>query len=109
MRQFQIDQRTNALRPHITVDYFRTAFVNDLGKLRITLDTDLAAGRWQDWNSIQHMPVRVIDHRAILELKYTTVHPNFVRMILPDLPSPQLAISKYVLCHSQLAFPLRGH
>ena len=108
MRQFQIDQRTNGLRPHITVDYLRLAFVHPLGKLRITLDTDLSTGPWRDWNSLSNMPVRVIDHSGILELKYTALHPKFIQMILPSLPSPQLAISKYVLCHSQLAHPLRG-
>ena len=108
MRQFQVDQRTNALRPQITVDYYRMAYVHDLGQLRVTFDTDLAAGRWQDWKSIQHMPVRVIEQSNILELKYTTVHPSFIPMLLPNLSSPQLAISKYVLCHSQLATPLKG-
>ena len=48
MRQFQVDQRTNGLKPHLTVDYYRMVFVHDLGHLRITLDTDLATGRWQD-------------------------------------------------------------
>ena len=40
-------------------------------------------------NSIQHMPVRVIEHPYILELKYTALHPNFIQMLLPNLTPPQ--------------------
>lgn len=108
LRQFQMDQRQTHLKPHVTVDYFRLAFVHPTGTLRITLDTQLAAGRWRCWKSPQHMPSRVMDHSAILELKYTDHYPQSLDLLLPNSPSPQLAISKYVLCHGQLAQPLRG-
>ena len=78
MRQFQVDQRTNALRPQITVDYYRMAYVHDLGQLRVTLDTDLAAGALARLEiHTTHAGAR-IEQSNILELKYTTVHPSFI-------------------------------
>lgn len=108
LRQFQLDQRQTHLKPQVAVDYFRLAFVHPTGNCRITLDTQLAAGRWHSWKSPQHMPSRVMDHSAILELKYTDHYPQSLDLVLPNPTSPQLAISKYVLCYGQLAQPLRG-
>lgn len=108
MRQFQLACRRDLLRPVVTVDYYRDAYIYPTGNLRITLDTYLSAGRWQDWKNISHMPMALNKYSAILEVKYTDIYPRFLEAIIPSSPTPLSAISKYVLCRTEMATSTRG-
>ena len=93
-------QRTEMLLPKIVVEYVRKAYVNDVGNVRITMDSDLKAS-WEaesffapDMLKIPILP----EDKGILEVKYDGIFPGYLAKIMNLGVLQQISFSKYVLC-----------
>ncbi len=98
IRDFYAKARTRLLRPAVTVDYYREAYVFE--DVRLTFDSDIRSGRFGfdlfD-PALPTVPVMPSD-RLVLEVKYDEALPYSVRHLLRSVPLARCAISKYALC-----------
>ena len=91
------------LRPAVTVDYTRQAFVNEEGNVRFTIDSSLRAGIMsRDMLSPDMQFVPVTDFSAVVEIKYEDYLPSFLSALLDGVKLRQESVSKYVLCSDKL-------
>lgn len=86
-------------KPKVIIDYQRDAFVYDHFNTRITIDKDLYSNN-TDFDlfsdNLHTIPVLLMD-KSILEIKYNTVLPDYIRGILQIDAVERSAISKYTL------------
>jgi hypothetical protein len=85
--------------PVSVIDYHREAFVLDIGTVRITFDTDIRAG-YTDFDLFRPNLdlVPVFDGRVtVLEVKFTSMIPPWLRKILGSLKAVNSSVSKYCL------------
>ncbi|MDR0903840.1 MAG: polyphosphate polymerase domain-containing protein [Ruminococcus sp.] len=88
--------------PAAVTDYEREAFTHPASRTRITLDKNLHAPLSFD---IFDAPVTlpIYDNgEVILEVKFDTFLPEFIKLLLPRNIGQPLAISKYCLCREVL-------
>ena len=85
-------------RPTLLVDYERRAFCYPAGDVRITLDSRLKGavfrGDLLSPAALLSVPT-MTDH--ILEVKFTSFLPPFIKELLSDVPKVSSAISKFCL------------
>ena len=81
------------MRPVITVDYTRQAYVHQAGNVRITFDTGLSASLPAESYSFSVST----DGNIILEVKYDHFLPAFIDDLLAGFTLTRLAISKFVM------------
>lgn len=101
--EFAREMVLNCLRPKVIVEYEREAYVADTSELRITFDKNLRAvynsldlfGRN---NAGQHIFPEGI---MILEVKFNSILPDYIRGVLTQVDKQSLAISKYVICREK--------
>lgn len=88
------------LKPCVTVEYLREAYVLPWGNVRITFDKDIAASYGQlDPLQDDYSTQRVIDTGVtVLEVKFDEYLPSVVHNIIQTAMTEKCAISKYVLC-----------
>lgn len=99
---FDLAMQTRGLRPKVIVAYERKAYVYAPGNVRITFDRNIRAGRQtMEFASgdISYDPLYGQD--AVLEIKYDTFLPGFVRQLLEDGSLLQTAYSKYRSCRER--------
>ena len=90
-------------RPAVFVDYHRTAFCYPAGHVRITLDSDLKAYRYQDGLLKKSFMMFAMNMKeTILEVKFDSFLPPFISELLEDIPKNHCAISKFCKCYEQL-------
>mgnify|MGYP000889323872 CR=1 FL=1 len=93
------------LRPILLIDYDRQAFFCPFDNIRITIDKNLRASidPWKlHETDIPMVPV-FADGRYILEVKYQTTLPGFIRNMLSTI-NPQLSsVSKYCMCRQVIS------
>jgi hypothetical protein len=98
-RDFYLHYRTKNLRPRIVVEYRREAFLYQYGDVRITFDSLLRAGVFQnDLFSTGFRIPAIPDGQIILEVKYTGYFPDVVRNSVQIDNLQWQAVSKYVTC-----------
>ncbi len=101
--EFLFKTRREGFRPAVYVDYYRTAFCYPSGHVRITLDSDLKACRYQDGFSKKSLMMSAMDmNETILEIKFDSFLPPFISELLEDIPKNHSAISKFCKCYEQL-------
>ena len=81
------------MRPVITVDYDRQAYMHPAGNVRITFDSGLSASIP---NSGRRFSI-LSDEHIIMEVKYDHFMPSFIEGLLTGAPLTQLTISKFVM------------
>jgi len=89
----------NLYRPKVVIDYHREAYIYDFFNLRITFDLNLKSNNTNFdifSNHIHTTPV-ILEQKQILEIKYDTILPDYIRDILQINSFERMAISKYAL------------
>ncbi|MGN7400915.1 polyphosphate polymerase domain-containing protein [Cytobacillus praedii] len=99
-KDFYLFMRTQHMSPKIIVDYVREAYMENIEDVRITFDKYLSAGI----NSIDIFEKDIVTIEAlnepsmIMEVKFNSYLPDYIRDILQLDSHQRSAISKYVIC-----------
>ncbi len=104
LREFGLMENTELLRPKIIVDYVRTAFVSEMGDIRITFDrnirtTDRVGAFFED--DVAFLPL-LPENVHLLEVKYSGIFPGYLARLLNIGSLERLSFSKYVLCRDMI-------
>ena len=99
-KEFYLDLKINMYNPEVIVDFVREAFTYNINNIRITFDKKLATGlKSVDLFDKKLIKVSALDEpKMILEIKYDSFLPNFIKNALQISASQRYAISKYVIC-----------
>jgi hypothetical protein len=106
IEKFYSLRRSTLLKPAVVVRYKRTAFCGDAGRVRITFDENLCAAAASSkalqtpvFYTSDSLCVPILPSGfCILEIKYDSFFPDYLKSILALSSRPQLSVSKYVLC-----------
>ena len=100
LREFALKVKNDGLKPLLFVDYVRTAFCHPAGNLRITLDEAVTASAFRYSLFDQAAPAypALEPGRVILEVKYDDLLLPLARDLLSDIPTENVAVSKYCKC-----------
>ena len=95
--------QTKFLKPQVTVEYRREAYVYPLGNVRITFDKDISAGTdtLDMFSEYYHTTKILDDDLMVLEVKYDDYLPAHIAKLLQIGMADQCAISKYVMCREK--------
>lgn len=99
LNKIYIAFKAKMFKPKVMVEYERDAFIFHHFNLRITIDNNLRSNNTcfdlfsRDFHSL---PV-VLEGKDILEIKYNTHMPDFIRNLIQLDSLERLAISKYAL------------
>lgn len=105
VREFCVDCMTKQFTPKAIIDYERYAYVEEATNVRVTLDTNISVG-----NEFEHfldgdylrMPIQGRGMH-VLEVKFDSILPSYVRHILTDDRLVRTAFSKYYLGREMLS------
>lgn len=95
---------TRAFSPKAVIDYERTAFVEPVTHIRITLDRNISAAyEWESFTqgSYLRFPLQG-EHQNILEVKFDEILPGWLRQTIESLNLRQTTFSKYYLGRKRL-------
>lgn len=100
LRDYFLQMRTNLLKPVVIVDYMREAYVLDMGNIRITFDKHLSTCLNSTSIFSREIPsIPVLDGPlTIMEVKYDSFLPAYIRNLLEISIKPRVAVSKYAIC-----------
>ena len=95
-------QKAEGLKPKIIVEYDRSAYVYDIGNVRITFDKNIKAStEIGDFYTPNLIGINVMpDGMGIMEVKYDGILPGFISKILNIGDLQQISFSKYGLCRN---------
>lgn len=99
-KDFYLYITSQYMSPKIIVDYIREAYIEDVEEVRITFDKCLSAGiNSYDIFEKDIVTVEAIDFPLmIMEVKFNSYLPDYIRDILQLDSHHRSAISKYVIC-----------
>lgn len=87
------------ISPAAVVDYVREAYVCPAGNVRITFDSALKTMTGMDALAGEPNFYNVFENNEIiLEIKYDSFIPSYIRELLAGAPINAESVSKYVLC-----------
>ena len=100
LRDVYVQMRTKLLHPAVIVDYEREAYVHPAENVRITFDLKLRTGLHSRELFDARIPtVCPLDAgMEILEVKFDSYLPGYLRALLDGVQADRSAVSKYVLC-----------
>jgi hypothetical protein len=103
LKQFYLDTRCTFLKPVVNVEYNREAYVQPIGNVRVTFDSNLRTGPSvsEFFNKNAAVTSALEQTEKVLEVKYTDVLPVYVKGLFPNTIKPQEAIGKFSICRSQ--------
>ena len=84
----------SSVKPKVLVRYKRRAFVDDLGKIRITFDSGLETCKKPDFGYTALM-TRVSPNKLVMEVKYSHVMPQWFKTIVEKYDLKADTYSKY--------------
>lgn len=97
-QEFYAKHRTRVLRPKVVVEYEREAFVHPLGNVRITLDYNMKSSVGYPDLFEERLPlVRTHGDYGVLEVKYDSFLPRFLRDLLQVPRTRTCSHSKYLI------------
>lgn len=99
MKEFAMLQNTILLRPKLIVRYYRTAYISDIGNIRITLDRNIGVSNCvEDFfeNDVIYTPI-LPQNIHLLEIKYDGILPGYLARLLNREDLRRTSFSKYVL------------
>ena len=100
-REIYLLMKNSMLRPRVTVDYYREAYVSPFENVRVTFDKSIRASLMlTDIFDPKAPVVSVLEPGTmVLEVKFNKYLPPFIRSALNNVNAAQRsAVSKYVLC-----------
>jgi hypothetical protein len=88
------------LQPKVIVDYKREAYVLPYMGIRVTFDKMLCAGTvLTDLFDPEQIMLKAMEsNTVIMEVKYDSILPDYIRSLIQMASRGRTAISKYVLC-----------
>lgn len=94
--------KTEGLHPVTVVDYHRSAFTYPIGNVRITIDRDIACTfRTEDFLDGKALLYPVMPQgRHVLEVKYDSILPGYIKAILDMGDLERVSFSKYAYARS---------
>lgn len=102
IKQFFDDVRLKSLMPSVIVDYNRYALTYPISDVRITFDSHIKSGNFNnnlfDFDNV-HTAV-IDDDILVLEVKYNEILPEAIAIILSTVPMFRQAYSKFAICRS---------
>ncbi len=102
-RELYARHHAQFLRPVVTVEYLREAYVAQEGDVRITFDKDVSASVGEYDMFSESCEVRKVLERGrmILEIKYGSYLSDAIAQVLQTAMTERCAISKYVMCREE--------
>lgn len=102
LSQFVLDHRLHYLKPSVIVEYDRLAFVYEPLDVRVTFDDHIATYHYHtDLMDLSHNKAFISQQDVVvLEVKFNTILPDFIRDLLSTIPTNRQAISKFT--HSKI-------
>ncbi len=99
LNKIYIAFKTKMFKPKVMVEYERDAFIFHHFNVRITIDNNLRANTscFDLFSRNFHALPVVLEGKDILEIKYNTVLPDFIRNVIQLDSLERSAISKYAL------------
>lgn len=99
LRRFCADILTRRFTPKVIVDYERTAYVEPIANIRITLDRNIAASPAVGDFLCGDYPRHPLQQRQrhILEVKFDDILPGYLRELVRSRSFQQTTFSKYYL------------
>ncbi|WP_179128500.1 polyphosphate polymerase domain-containing protein [Marinilactibacillus piezotolerans] len=95
-QNFYMNARTDLLKPKVIVAYDREAFAYKHGNTRVTLDYNMrASNRVQDFLKSEAVMHRETDVACVLEVKYDTYLPGWIRELVQIAETTSCGHSKY--------------
>ena len=104
LKNFYAQVMMRGFAPKAVIDYERTAFVEPITHIRITLDRDITAAYDCDaftQGSYVRFPLQG-EHQNILEVKFDEILPGWLRHMIESLNLQQITFSKYYLGRKRL-------
>lgn len=100
--KFLHDMRFHNLKPSVIVDYTRLAYVYPISEVRVTFDSKVKSGAFQEdlLNFDLPMSSMIDDEEVILEVKFNEVLPEHIAIVLSTVPMVRQAFSKFAICRS---------
>jgi hypothetical protein len=100
LRKFLLEMVQRQMTPSTIVEYQRTAYIYEVGNVRVTFDTNLVAS--QDFDhffqeSVFCRPVLPLGYH-LMEVKFDQFLPDFIYQNLQLNCLQQTTFSKYYLC-----------
>lgn len=100
LRRFCLAVMNRRFVPKVIIDYERTAFVEPVTNIRITLDRNIAASPWTgaflNADGYQSIPLQS-GQCHILEVKFDDILPGYIRQTVCSRDFQQTSFSKYYL------------
>lgn len=95
IEQMVIRMKLDDLRPILSIDYDREAYIYPEGDVRITFDKNIVTYLWEREHLFKH---KVLEPRnLILEVKYTEILPEFIRKLVFFKNFQLISYSKYYM------------
>jgi hypothetical protein len=103
LKEFYLQTRCALMKPVVIVEYDREAYIQPVGNVRVTFDSNLRVGFDVSEFFNKNTPVMSAFEQTqkILEVKYTDLLPVYVKGLFPNTIRPQEAIGKFSICRSQ--------
>lgn len=103
LKEFYAVAKAAHLQPAVTVEYRRAPFLYRYDNVRITIDTDVRAGRTTDFLLKRAAPFPAMEPgTALLEVKTDDRLPVFLGRLLEDVRRQPQSFSKFALCYGIL-------
>lgn len=103
LKEFYAVAKVSRLQPAVTVEYRRVPLVYRYDNVRITIDSDVRAGRINDFLLKRAVPFPVMEPgTALLEVKTDDRIPVFLGKLLEDVRKQPQSFSKFALCYGLL-------
>ncbi|GEL66594.1 polyphosphate polymerase domain-containing protein [Marinilactibacillus psychrotolerans] len=97
-QDFYVNARTKLLKPKVIVAYDREAFAYKMGNTRVTLDYNMkASNRVHDFLETEAVMQRESDVACVLEVKYDTYLPGWIRELVQIAETTSCGHSKYMI------------
>ena len=104
LKEFYFAAMQSGMRPVVTVDYMREAFVYPVSNLRVSFDRHLRVSGLRGFDiagksAEDDLSLPIYRHdNVVMEIKYDDFYPRIIRDIMPQGTGRAQSISKYCLC-----------
>ena len=99
LRKFCVHMMTRLFEPRVIIDYERSAYVEDITNIRITIDRNISVsddiGEFLSGDYMRY-PIQ-IKQEHVLEVKFDYILPGYIKSIVSNKCLQQSSFSKYYL------------
>lgn len=101
LRMLYLDIKLNLLRPSVIVEYRRTAYVYDIGNVRVTFDRNISYSYTFDRFLDQNIPLVPLLEKGkhVFEVKYDELLPEFIAQTIETGELFRGTFSKFYFSH----------